>query len=318
MTPRELGGTGLRVTPVCIGTSPLASMPGLYGYEVDAERAEATIEAVLDGPLNFLDTSNNYGGGSAETRIGTVLRRRGGLPAGVVLATKVDADRVTGDFSGQRVRRSVEESLGRLGVDRVDLMYLHDPELHLTFAQCMADDGPVAALVDLLDQGVLGHLGVAMGQIGLMRQLVGTGVFEVALSHNRYTLVDRSAEPLIDEALRRGVAVVNAAPYGGGILGKGPRVQSKYAYREAPGPVRDAVHAMAEVCARYDVPLPAAALQYSLRDPRITSTVVGLSTPERIGQTVALASLELPEELWGDLAALIPPPEFWLDPPVVD
>jgi len=131
MTPRELGGTGLLVSPVCIGTSPLASMPGLYGYEVGAKRAEATIEAALDGPLNFLDTSNNYGAGSAETRIGAVLRRRGGLPPGFVLATKVDADPETGDFSGARVRRSVEESLERLGLDRVQLMYLHDPEAHL-------------------------------------------------------------------------------------------------------------------------------------------------------------------------------------------
>jgi D-threo-aldose 1-dehydrogenase len=78
MTLRELGATGLPVTPVCIGTSPLASMPNIYGYEVGAERAEATVEAVLDGPVNFLDTSNNYGAGNAETRIGAVLRRRGG------------------------------------------------------------------------------------------------------------------------------------------------------------------------------------------------------------------------------------------------
>src|SRR5690606_5256806 len=135
---RPLGRTGLRVTPICVGTSPLAGMPGLYGYDVPASRAEATINAVLDGPLNFLDTSNNYGEGRAEQRIGAVLRRRGGLPDGVVLATKVDADPVTGDFSGERVRRSVAESLERLGLDRVQLMYLHDPEYHLSFAQAMA------------------------------------------------------------------------------------------------------------------------------------------------------------------------------------
>jgi D-threo-aldose 1-dehydrogenase len=303
-----LGGTGLRVTPICIGTSALGSMPGLYGYEVAAAKAEATIEAVLDGPFNFLDTSNNYGGGSAEERIGSVLRRRGGLPPGVVLATKVDADPVTGEFSGDRVRRSVEESLERLGLDRVQLMYLHDPEFHLTFAQCMADDGPVAALVDLRDQGVLAHLGVAMGEVGLMRELVSTGVFEVALNHNRYTLVDRSAEPLIDDAVERGVAFVNAAPYGGGILAKGPQAQPKYAYREATGPVREAVRAMQDVCATHGVPLPAAALQFSLRDPRIACTVVGVSAPERIDETVALAALEIPEEVWAELTALAPPP----------
>jgi D-threo-aldose 1-dehydrogenase len=303
MTLRELGATGLPVTPVCIGTSPLASMPGVYGYEVGAERAEATVEAVLDGPVNFLDTSNNYGAGNAETRIGAVLRRRGGLPPGFVLATKVDADPVTGDFSGERVRRSVEESLQRLGLDRVQLMYLHDPELHLTFAQCMADDGPVAALADLRDQGVLAHLGVAMGDLGLLGALVGTGVFEVALNHNRYTLLDRGADALIDDTLARGVAFVNAAPYGGGILAKGPQAQPKYAYRPAPAPVLDTVRAMHEVCARYDVPLPAAALQFSLRDPRITSTVVGVSDPVRVAETAMLAALEIPDAMWAELDA---------------
>jgi D-threo-aldose 1-dehydrogenase len=312
MTPRELGGTGLLVTPVGVGTSPLASVPGVYGYEVGADKAEATIEAVLDGPLNFLDTSNNYGAGSAETRIGHVLRRRGGLPSGVVLATKVDADPVTGDFSGARVHRSVAESLERLGLDRVQLMYLHSPEFHLTFAQAMAADGPVAALVELRDQGVLKHLGVAMGEVAMMRDLLGTGVFEVALNHNRYTLVDRSAEPLIEDARARGIAYVNAAPYGGGILAKGPQIQPKYAYRQAQAPVREAVRAMHEVCVRYDVPLRAAALQFSLRDPRIAATVVGVSNPARIDETVALAALTIPEAMWAELAALTPSPEFWL------
>jgi D-threo-aldose 1-dehydrogenase len=307
---RELGGTGLRVTPVCIGTSPLASMPMIYGYEVEAKQAEDTVEAVFDGPVNFLDTSNNYGAGNAETRIGAVLRRRGGLPPGFVLATKVDADMVTGDFSGARVRRSVEESLERLGLDRVQLMYLHDPEHHLTFAECMADDGPVAALADLRDQGVLEHLGVAMGELGLMGDLVGTGVFEVALNHNRYTLLDRGADALIDDAVARGVAFVNAAPYGGGILAKGPEAQPRYAYRQAPAPVLAAVRAMHEVCARYGVPLRAAALQFSMRDPRIASTVVGVSDPARVAETVALATLETPDAMWAELAELTP--ETWL------
>ena len=135
--PRPLGRTGLQVSPVCIGTSPLASMPALYGYEVAGDRAEATILATLESPFNFMDTSNNYGG-SAERRIGRALAAAGGLPPEFVLATKVDADPGTGDFSGDRVKRSVEESLYRLGLDRVPLMYLHDPEYHLTFAEAMA------------------------------------------------------------------------------------------------------------------------------------------------------------------------------------
>lgn len=312
ITNRPLGPTGLMVSEICVGTSPLASMPALYGYEVDAERAEATIEAVLAGPWNFIDTSNNYGAGSAETRIGTVLRRHGGVPDGVVLATKVDADAATGDFSGDRVRRSVEESLSRLGVDAVQLMYLHDPEHHLSFTEVMAPGGPVEALVALRDEGVLAHLGIAAGDVPLMRELVATGVFEVALNHNRHTLVDRSAEPLIQDAVARGVAFVNAAPYGGGILSKGPAARSTYGYRPADEPVLEAIRAMHAACERHGVPLAAAALQFSLRDPRVASTVVGLSTPERVAQTVDLARLDIPDALWDELATLTPPPDTWL------
>jgi D-threo-aldose 1-dehydrogenase len=310
--PRKLGATGLEVTEVCIGTSPLASMPELYGYAVGDGQAEATIRAVLDGPFNFIDTSNNYGGGSAERRIGAVLRAVGGLPAGFVLATKVDADPVTGEFSGERVRRSVAESLERLGLDRVQLMYLHDPEYHLEFDEAMAPGGPVRALAALRDSGVLGHLGVAGGLVPLMRQFIGTGEFEVVLSHNRFSLADRSAAPLMDEAAERGVAVVNAAPYGGGMLAKGPDAQPRYAYRETPEAIRDAVRSMQRACAEAGVPLEAAALQFSLRDPRVASTVVGVSAPSRVDRTAALAALPIPEPLWAELDALAPPEHLWL------
>ena len=104
-------------------------MPHLYGYEVSAEQAVAAVEAVFDGPFNFLYTSNAYSDGDSERRIGEVIRRRGGLPPGFVLATKVDGDRRTGDYSGARVRRSAEESLERLGLDHFELLHLHDPEV---------------------------------------------------------------------------------------------------------------------------------------------------------------------------------------------
>lgn len=310
---RALGRTGLTVTPICIGTSPLASMPALYGYAVDQERATATVEAILDGPFNFLDTSNNYGGGTAERLIGAVLRRRGGLPSGFVLASKADADPDTGDFSGERVRRSVEESLSRLGMDRVPLMYLHDPEYHVTFEQAMAPGGPVEALVALRDSGVIGHLGIAGGPVDLMRRFVGTDVFEAVLNHNRWTLVNRSADPLIRDAHARGVAFINGAPYGGGMLSKGPEVQPRYAYRDTGESVRDAVRSMQRACAEHNVPLAAAALQFSLRDPRVTSTVVGVSEPGRIATTLELATIAIPQQLWDELDRSRPAADGWLD-----
>ena len=306
---RSLGRTGLEVSPVCIGTSPLASMPEHYGYEVSEQAAMATIAATLGGPFNFIDTSNNYGAGAAERYIGRVLTDAGGLPQGFVLATKADADPVTGDFSGDRVRRSVEESLQRLGLDRVQLMYLHDPEFHLTFAEAMAPGGAIDALVQLRDEGVLGYLGVAGGEVQLLADFIATGLIEVVLCHNKYTLIDRSAEPLMADARRRGVGFVNAAPYGGGILAQGPDAQPRYAYEPADMAIRDAVRAMQAACAAHDVPLAAAALQFSVRDPRVASTVVGVSAPARVAETERLMAQHVPDELWAELELLTPPPQ---------
>jgi D-threo-aldose 1-dehydrogenase len=309
---RMLGRTGLEVSPVCVGTSPLASMPQLYGYEVSQQRAEDTIRAVLGSPFNFLDTSNGYGGGTAEERIGHVLAATGGLPPGFVLATKVDADPVTGDFSGDRVKRSAQESLERLGLDRIQLLYLHDPEFHLTFAQAMAPGGAIEALAGLRDQGLAGHLGVAGGAVPLLREFAATGLLDVVLNHNRFTLVDRSAEPLIDQCTGAGLAFVNAAPYGGGILVRGPQAQPDYAYQPAREPVKDAVRAMQRACAAHGIPLAAAALQFSARDPRVAATVVGVSSPGRVAELETLLRVPVPEALWDELETLAPGPEFWL------
>ncbi len=318
MTPpslplRALGGTGLGVTALCFGTSPLASMAQLYGYAVEEDQAVATIRAAFDSPVNFLDTSNGYGeDGTAERRIGAAIAQVGKLPDHVVLATKVDPDPVTGDFSGDRVRASLEESLERLGVDRIPLLHLHDPE-RITFEDGIAPGGPVRALVDLRERGLVDHLGVAGGPIGVLQRYLGTGEFEVVLSHNRYTLLDRSAEGLFRSAADRGLGVLNAAPYGGGMLAKGPGVQGKYAYGAPDDQIPQAARAMDAACRRHGVPLAAAALQFSMRSELVTSTVVGVSSPERIDQTMALAAVRVPEELWDELEQAVPPRELWLD-----
>jgi D-threo-aldose 1-dehydrogenase len=315
MTTRTLGATGLEVSALCVGTSPLASMPGLYGYEVSEQQAVATVDAVLDsGTVNFLDTSNGYGAdGSAEKRIGLALQRRGGLPAGIVLATKVDPDPRTGDFSGKRVRASVEESLERLGLDRVQLLHLHDPE-RITFASASESGGPIEALVALKREGIAEHLGVAGGPVDLMQQYLDTGVFEVVLTHNRYTLLDRSALALFQAAHERGIGVLNAAPYGGGMLAKGPENQRKYAYGPRDDRVAAAAVAMRTACERAGVSLAAAALQFSLRAPFVDSTVLGVSSPSRVASSIELAEVSIPESLWEELEALVPPSSLWLDP----
>lgn len=302
---RRLGRTALWVTQLCVGASPLASVPEVFGYHVPVQQGVDTVRRVLRGPINFLDTSAIYGFGESERRIGLALAAEGGVPEGFVLATKADRDPSTGDFSAGQVRRSVERSLELLGVERLPLLYLHDPE-HLTFAQGMAAGGPVGELVRIRDEGLVDHLGVAGGPVELMAQYVRTGLFDVLLTHSRWTLVDRSADDLISEASELGLGVVNAAVFGGGILAAGPGRTSSYAYAPASADLLDRIRRMEQACERHGVPLAAAALAVSLRDRRITSTVVGLSRPERVETTVELARTPIPLELTEELEALVP------------
>ncbi len=300
MTIKQFGRTGLTVSDICVGTSALGSFPAQYGYEVDTETAVATIRRVFDGPFTFIDTSNEYGGGDSEKRIGQAIRENGGVPDGVVVATKVDPIPGTTDFSGDRVRRSVEESLERLGLDRLPLVYLHDPE-KISFEEGVAPGGPLEALIALRDEGVIDYLGVAGGPIDLELQYLATEAFDAVISHNRFTLVDQSAEPLLDDAQARGVAFVNAAPFGGGMLVKGPDAVPTYCYAPVSDEVLQRVRTMESLCEAYGVPLAAAALQFSVRDPRVTSTIVGMSEPKRVEQTARLAAVDIPAELWDAL-----------------
>ncbi|MEF2978344.1 aldo/keto reductase [Subtercola sp. YIM 133946] len=303
LSTRRLGSTPLFVSSICVGTSALGSFPAQYGYEVSAETAVATIERVFDGPFTFIDTSNEYGGGDSERRIGHAIRERGGVPAGVLVATKVDPLPGSSDFSGDRVKRSVAESLERLGLDTLPLVYLHDPE-KIEFAEATAKGGPLEALVALKEEGIIQHLGVAGGPIDLELQYLATEVFDAVISHNRYTLVEQTAEPLLDDAQRRGVAFINAAPFGGGMLVKGPDAVPRYCYAPVGEATLARVREMERLCLDAGVPLAAAALQFSLRDERVTSTIVGMSEPGRVDQTVELAQTVIPDELWNALLPL--------------
>ena len=275
----------------------MGDMPETFEYPVSRERAFETLRMVFESPINFLDTAASYGDGESERRIGEVLRGMGGLPEGCVLTTKADRDLETGEFTGEQMRRSVERSLNLLGLDTLQLVYLHDPE-HETYEHIMASGGPVEVLLCLREEGLIQHLGVAGGPVDLMIRYVETGFFEAVITHNRYTLVNRTAELLLSVAAERGVAVLNAAPYGSGILAKGPDAYARYEYRDAPKEVVERVRAMEGECRQFGVPLAAAALQFSLRNPRVVSTIVGISRPERVAQTLDLASHRVPEELW--------------------
>lgn len=304
MELRPFGRTGLRVTPICLGCAQIGNMPEQFD-PVPEEQALALLRAFFQGPLTFFDTSAAYGDGESERRIGLAIKERGGLPEGFVLATKADRDLATGDFSGEQTRRSVERSLRLLGVEHLPIVHIHDPEYATTtFEEIMGPGGALEVLQDYRRRGVIGAIGIAAGPIAMMTRYVETGAFDAVLTHNRYTLVDRSAEPLIDNAVARGMAVLNAAPYGSGMLAKGPDRWPKYMYHDATPGLVERVRRIEALCGEYGVPLAAAALQFSLRDPRITSTVVGMARPERLAHTVELAVHPIPEELWGRIEAV--------------
>lgn len=312
---RPLGGTGLQVSAVCAGAGPLGSLPRLYGREVSADEGVATVRAVIDSPIRVIDTSNNYSDGESERRIGTALAQVGGRPDGLVVVTKVDAR--GRDFSGARVRESLAESRDRLGLDVLPLVHLHDPE-NFEFAEIAARGGAVDTLVALKEEGLVGAIGLAGGRVQEMSRYLDLGVFDVLMVHNRWTLVDRSAGALLAAARERGLGVLNAAVYGGGILAGGGAAGATaptYGYRAAPAELVAAIDRMRRVCSRYGTDLGTAALQFSLRDPGIASTVVGMSRPTRVRQTLDAAAQVLPDALWEELADLLPPDRLWLDAP---
>jgi D-threo-aldose 1-dehydrogenase len=297
---RPLGRTDVQVGPITIGTSGLGrgSTPG----SPEEERAVELATAMLTGPYAVIDTSNAYADGRSEAVLGLAAREVG-IGAGRAIVTKVDADPQTGAFDRDRVLRSFEESCTRLGVDRIGLLHLHDP-YGITFEEGMADDGPVAGLQELKEQGVVGSIGVAAGKLWLMHRYVGTGAFDVVLSHNRFTLANRTATELFREANDRGMGVLNAAPFGGALLAKGSASGAHYAYRPPSPALVDWVQRAEAVCARHRIDLPTAALQFSLRSPLVQSTVVGISSADRLPELERMRLADVPEEFWSDLDSL--------------
>ncbi|MBO0903240.1 aldo/keto reductase [Jiella sonneratiae] len=304
MKRTSIGATGLSVTEICFGTSALGDMPETYGYAVDEERALATVNAILDGPANFLDTSRIYGFGRSEERIGRVIRERGGLPEGFVLSTKLDRDFETGRFDADRVRRSFEESLTALGLDRIPMLHLHDPEYASDLSEITREGGAFDALFRLKEEGLVQAVGLAMGRLDLMFPLLRERPFDALISHNRFTLLNRSAAPMFDYAHEKGIAILNAAPYAGGVLAKGSAVTRKVTYQEAGEAELEPVRRVEQAASRLGVAPGAAALQFSMRDPRVASTIVGVSRPERVAETLEWAGATLPDALWQALADL--------------
>ena len=304
MKTRTIGNTGLEVTEVCFGTSALGDMPDTYGYGVDETRARETLQAIFEGPVNFLDTSRNYGFGRSESRIGAAIRERGGLPEGFVIATKLDRDMETNRFDAARARQSFEESLEALSLDRVQILHLHDPEYAADLNEVTRPGGALDELFKIKEEGLADAVGLAMGRIDIMFPILRERPFDVLISHNRYTLLNRQAQEMYDYAQEAGIAVFNAAPYAGGVLAKGSAAMPRVVYQEADEAALAPARAVEQVCADHGIAPGVTALNFSLRDPRITSTIVGVSKPERVTQTLEWAATPIPEDAWTALHAL--------------
>ena len=285
--PRPLPRTPLEISPITLGTSPLDD--------------PALARALLTGPYAAVDTSNAYAGGRSESALGAAIAE---LDAHRTVITKTDAEPGTGRFDRDRVLASFEESLTRLGLDRIPLLHLHDP-YSITVEEAFGPGGAVAGMRELKEQGLVDAIGIAAGTNSLMMSYVTSGAFDAVLSHNRYTLVDRSALPLFEAAAERGMAIFNAAPFGGALLaGRG----TSYAYRESTPELLDWVGRVEALCRQHGITLPAAALHFSLRNPLIHSTVVGVGSAERIEQLERLRTTSVPEDFWSALEGLGPAP----------
>lgn len=304
MQRHPIGTTGLEVTAIGFGTAPLGGMPDTYGHSVDEATARATVAAIFDSLVNLMDTSRNYGAGRSEERIGAVIRERGGLPPGFVLSTKLDRDMDTGRFDAERARRSLEESLAVLGLDHIPMLHLHDPEHALNMDEITRKGGALDALFRMKEEGLATAVGLAMGRLDVMVPLIRDWPFDVMLSHNRFTLLNRSADELFDVARARGITVLNAAPYAGGVLAKGTAQIKKITYQDASEAALAPVRHVESICAEHGVAPGAVALQFSIHDPRVASTVVGVSRAERVAQTIDWATAPIPARAWDQLGGL--------------
>jgi len=305
-----LGRTSLTVTRFGLGTAPLA---GLF-EAVDEAQGIAVIERAWDAGIRFFDTAPLYGHGLAELRLGKALKHK---PRDeFTLATKVGrllrADvppepgqafrgtppvNPTFDFSYDGVMRSFEESLERLGLDRVDIVHIHDPDNHYDEAL----NGAYRALDRLRADGVIGAVSAGMNQAEMLTRFAREADFDCFLLAGRYTLLDQIAlKELLPECLKRGIAILAGGVYNSGILAD-PKPGAHYNYQAAPAELLERARRIRDVCARHDVPLKAAAVQFPMGHPAVSCVIVGCRSTAQLDESIEMFELDIPPALWHDL-----------------
>jgi len=308
---------GLAITELGLGG---ASLGNLY-RETSETEALLAVGAAWDGGVRYYDTAPHYGLGLSERRLGAALA---GRPRDdYVLSTKVGrllepnpapagSDLRTGgfavpddfrrhfDFSRDGVLRSLESSLDRLGVSRVDVVYVHDPDEHVD--QAIAEAIP--ALTELRDQGVVSAVGAGMNQWQALQRIVRRTDLDVVMLAGRWTLLDRSGAPLLAACAERGVAVVAAAPYNSGLLAQDwPQPDTHFDYGQPSGEILARARALAGICQRHGTRVPAAALQFPLRHPAVTSVVAGMRTAGEVRTALRYLTEPVLDAAWAELEA---------------
>ena len=305
MELRNLGTTTVEVTTLGLGGAGIA---GLYDAVSDAD-AVGAVRRALDRGIRYFDTAPHYGAGRGERRLGA------SLSGGCTISTKVGrmlvplqpgeppepagfADppplRRAWDWTAEGILGSLTGSLERMGVDRVDIVFMHDPDDHEEEVYASA----YPALAALRDEGVVRAIGVGMNRSAMLTRFVERLDLDVVLCAGRYTLLDRSAlDDLLPACERRGTSVVIGGVYNSGLLAGG----STYDYRPAPPGIQARVARLEEICAGHGVPLRAAALRFPLRHPAVASVVVGCRSAAEVDDNADLLDLDIPDALWDEL-----------------
>jgi D-threo-aldose 1-dehydrogenase len=323
---RPVGRTGLAVTILGLGTAPLA---GIYAPP-DEDAARALVERAWELGVRYFDTAPLYGYGFGERVLGSVLQAK--PRDDFVLSTKVgrlvrrpteihDGDaidrgqgsnwpaardaRAVFDYSGDGVRHSIEESLGRLDLDRIDVAYIHDPDDHWEAAIGQA----YPALHRLREDGVVKAIGAGMNQSEMLARFAREGDFDMFMLAGRYTLLDQDAYPqLLPLCAEKGISIAIAGAMNSGVLAD-PRPGSKFNYAAAPAPILERAAKLRDACARHGVSLRAAAAQFPLAHPTVATMAAGVRNVDHLEEYPGLLAERIPAGLWDDLRmdGLIPP-----------
>ncbi|CAM03205.1 D-threo-aldose 1-dehydrogenase [Saccharopolyspora erythraea NRRL 2338] len=314
----RLGRSRVRVSGLGFGGAVIGN---LY-REVAEDTALAAVDAAWEAGVRYFDTAPHYGLGLAERRLGRALADRPrdsyalSTKVGRLLVPRPDAagqrDHAAGfdvpadhvrqwDFSADGVRRSLEESLRRLGVDRVDVVLLHDPDDH--WEQAVGEAYPV--LHEWRDQGVVGAIGAGMNQWPMLERFVTETDIDAVMLAGRYTLLEQSAsDTMLPECLRRGVSVLAAGVFNGGLLATDAQApDAMYDYRPASRELRAKAERMREVCRAHGVSLPQAAIAFAAGHPAVAGVVLGMRSADEVVRNAELHARPVPRQLWADLVA---------------